>query len=263
MISLENFILVNMLMDMLILIAGARGVGHIRWRRMMLAVFTGTAYSVISYSISSSWLRNAWGEIAVFIIMAGIMFPNKEQRRNGLARMIVWAAVMGGIQVVMKKWISSNYGWMAMGSMLYLLLCILNGEALKRTENSTHSVVKIRIKAYTGEAEVNALVDTGNKLREPLSGLPVVIVNESKLADIFETGDSCLMDGKTLVCSRVIRYGTIGGNGEMRCYKPKFVLFKDERGWRMGADVWVAVYPGEISSGIEALAPPSLFTRDE
>ncbi|MFR6027787.1 MAG: sigma-E processing peptidase SpoIIGA, partial [Christensenellales bacterium] len=61
-----------------------------------------------------------------------------------------------------------------------------------------------------------ALIDTGNRLREPMSGLPVLIA-EASLLDGLLGGE--LAPGLT----RQVAFGGLGGCGTVRCFHPDHV----------------------------------------
>ena len=91
----------------------------------------------------------------------------------------------------------------------------------------------------------SALIDTGNRLREPLSGLPVLIAEAALVRDILpETG------------YRMLGYGAIGGNGRMACFHPDALWICRGPRKRRGPDVWVAVSPEPLPGLCQALAPP-------
>ena len=95
-----------------------------------------------------------------------------------------------------------------------------------------------------------ALIDTGNRLREPMSGLPVLIA-EASLLDGLLGGE--LAPGLT----RQVAFGGLGGCGTVRCFHPDHVWIC--RGGQLipAPEIWVAVYPGRIPGMQRALAPPS------
>ena len=119
-----------------------------------------------------------------------------------------------------------------------------------------YGTARLRIATRMGYAEVEALIDTGNRLHEPLSGLPVLIIGKRSLKGLLD--DSCLerTGGRLAPGFRIVRYGALGGSGEMDCFRPESVCIWRNGEWKETGDLWIAIYPGEIPSGVEALAPP-------
>ncbi len=66
----------------------------------------------------------------------------------------------------------------------------------------------------TGEQSIHlfAFLDSGNKLKEPFSDYPVIIVDKSKID--FEP-------------QRIIPYNTVGGEGMLQAFKPDKVIISN------------------------------------
>ena len=96
-----------------------------------------------------------------------------------------------------------------------------------------------------------ALIDTGNRLREPLTGLPVLIVSSDVIAE------DMLADQKL----RYLTYGVLGSDGKLPAFRAESVRIS-QRGSRFiyAPDCYIAVFPGKIPGGLQALAPPE-FTE--
>ena len=120
---------------------------------------------------------------------------------------------------------------------------------------SPPETIRLRIATRMGAAEVTALVDTGNRLREPISGLPVVIVSGECLGGILDPvcldEDALLPPGFRLVC-----YRALNGGGSMRCFRPESLSWRKGNRWVEAPELWVAVYSGRIPGAPDALAPP-------
>lgn len=96
-----------------------------------------------------------------------------------------------------------------------------------------------------------ALIDTGNRLREPLSGLPVLIVDSNLIPpDFFQAKHA-----------RLLRFGVLGSSGEIPAYRAERVRIRLPNGsYRAAPECYIAVFPGKIPGSIQALAPPE-FTE--
>jgi len=139
-------------------------------------------------------------------------------------------------------------GWMI------VMACAFFADSI-RGERSAGATVLLQISTRMGSVEVEALVDTGNRLHEPISGLPVIIVGKRCMYGILD--ESCLEQaaGRLPPGFRIVRYGVLGGSGEMQCFRPESVCIWQKGRWSDVSDVWIAICPEEIPSGVEALAP--------
>lgn len=96
-----------------------------------------------------------------------------------------------------------------------------------------------------------ALIDTGNRLREHQSGMPVLIV-ESRVIPALARLARQLPESET----RRLPFGVLGGGGQMRCFFPDRVrvMLPDGRE-RSAPPCWVAPFDGAIPGRTQALAP--------
>lgn len=115
--------------------------------------------------------------------------------------------------------------------------------------------------AHAGErARFQAMIDTGNRLTEPLSGLPMLIVEESLVAGMLPAGFNPANAAATLPHGfRLAAFGGLGGDGVMGCFMPECMqAVLGGRRCRI-YNVWVAVYPGALPGRLRALAPASIM----
>jgi len=97
------------------------------------------------------------------------------------------------------------------------------------------------------QIKFRALIDTGNRLREPLSGLPVIVAEEHLLGEILQSGRPKM---------RTVRFGGVGGNGLLSCFKPDRLYISFGKGRSLAPDALIGVYPGHLPGSVQALAPP-------
>jgi 8-oxo-dGTP pyrophosphatase MutT (NUDIX family) len=93
---------------------------------------------------------------------------------------------------------------------------------------------------------VRDYIDTGNRLTEPLSGQPVLIANAHLMRKVMpENG------------YRQVAYGSVGGAGTLRCFRPEGVYIDVQGRRRRAPDTWVALFPDKLPGPAQALAPAS------
>lgn len=104
--------------------------------------------------------------------------------------------------------------------------------------------------------QLPAKVDTGLTLREPFSGLPVIVAEQAAVQALLPP------DFGTEACSfplRFVPYNSVGGEGLLPAFRPEQVKIGQK-----DADCWVAVSPRPLSAGSfsaligAALAPEKL-----
>lgn len=150
------------------------------WRRL---VVTGTAVALCNTLVSILFFR--WGmllQMAALFPAAGLMisccFPLKDGRRilYLLYQMILWTLVLGGGIQVAKQWLSVN-GWEMLLSVGILLMIFGMLERIFRIYRKQEDGMREVVLYWKEQScHIRGFVDTGNSLKDPISGKPVSIV---------------------------------------------------------------------------------------
>ena len=215
----------------------------------------GTGYALAAALSTQEWMKSGAAQLITLAGMAAIVFPRRKDCARGYVCMMACAALMAGLHIMLIRWLPVHFR-AGQAAAVCAVLAVVFSDGWGRRIEREGGYVLLRIRTKTGEIETGALIDTGNTLRESVSGLPVIIVEERRMA-------ACIFSEKGLSSSdfRKIRYKTLGGGGEMVCFKPESVcvMMNGNRSWF--TDAWVALYPGELPGHIGALAPPGLERR--
>lgn len=86
--------------------------------------------------------------------------------------------------------------------------------------------VTVNITTAKGSKSINALVDTGHNLTEPLTGLPVIILNHADIANLLDPDLALALKGEMNNCKEriyCIPYTCVGKSGVLFGFKPKAV----------------------------------------
>ena len=95
------------------------------------------------------------------------------------------------------------------------------------------------------------LIDTGNRLHEPVSGLPVLIAEAAALPSLAAHARSLPEEQ-----FRTLPFGALGSRGELRCFRAsraEFII--PGKGRQRAPTCWIGLYPGRIPGSVRALAP--------
>lgn len=164
-------------------------------------------------------------------------------------------------------------------SMLLIILICTIWPKIHKKWISANLVYSIKIN-YNGMSIIlDAFLDTGNSLYDPITKNPVIIVEYTKLKealpeeirDIFKNNKELDMDyvAKVLANSsfaerfRFIPYYAIGKSGGLLIgFKPDKVLISLENNWRESRDIIIAVYNDRLSTDEEyhALIHPEVLS---
>ena len=103
---------------------------------------------------------------------------------------------------------------------------------------------------------MSGIIDTGNRLREPLSGLPVIVAAHSAILPLLPYGfmpdapETHLHRG-----FRMVSYGGLGGCGCLGCFIPDRLSLHFDNASADVSGIWIAVYPGPLPGGHDVLIP--------
>ena len=257
--QLEGYLLWNFAMDALISLAAAGACAGESRKNCLTAAAFGTAYALAA----RLWLPGLqrWPAAAIAGAMMALIAVRPESM--SMAARAVGAFYAAGLFAAGAQMLAGQaFGSSAAAALFSAAagagLCIWLGRE-RRMRLQTWDVV-LFLRTSSGCVRFRALVDTGNRLHEPISGLPVMIVEEKALKRALPDGFSAKDIGKLPQGWRVVHYGVLGGAGRMACFRPQRLLVHYAGRWLLAPDIWVAVYPGRIPGQVAALAPTVIGT---
>jgi len=263
-IYIDQVFIGNFLMNYLILWATAR-IGRVErgWARLLTGAALGALYSLVIFlPVPNFWSAPVF-KVLASIAVAGAVFiplpPLKFVMCLGafyLASFALGGAVLGAVYlwgsgVTASKWgvaevIDKNFfRGIAFGSGVFVAAVRVAAALAKRGDWERWWGMPVLIRFGGGSVKTRAFLDTGNSLRDPLTGRPVVIVEYGVLKPIlpldvqhyFEKVES---EGIWEVLSR------LGGERKARFTAIPFRSLGQARGVLLGFwpdEVW-AVYGG-------------------
>lgn len=249
-VSIEWFVAQNLAMNALTLFLAARLAGARSGPgRVLLGAALGCGYAVCAYL--------PWGHVLLGLIprtaaCAGMTLALcagrlSDWRRTARAFAFVWVAtlLLGGTGAgVMYLMGAAGYGpgaaavtAVAGAALLALLTCQRNRRASNRTALLT-------VRSGGRRVILEALVDTGNALVEPVSNLPVIVVERRALHGL-EAGRA----------HRPVPFTTVGGGGVLEAFAAETVRVDGRE-----VEAYIAVYDGVLASDGHALIPGRCVT---
>lgn len=209
--------------------------------RMLAGAFTGGVYSLVILADELSFLITAIGKIAVSALIIFIAF--------GFKRVVIFAKTLGIfyfsnmllLGVILAVWLIFKPDGIAIHndvvyfdipaktlliSALVAYLISLAGVKIYNRTIGKNEIYSLTIFKNDKEVHLYAFADTGNKLKEPFSDYPVIVIDESKIS--FET-------------ERIIPFHSVGGEGMLRAFKPDKVIISNSRGCYETDRVYIAL----------------------
>lgn len=172
-IYVDGYIVLNFLMDYLLLWAAAAWTGVERrgWR-LILGAAVGGAYGGLSLAPGFQFLGNAMWQAVFFLLMAFSAFGWGRQLFRQCILMMMLSMALGGSAYLLRQ--NGRLGFFALAC-VGTLLAIGCRMAARGGFTPAGDLVKVDIRLGARETTVIALRDTGNSLRDPITGQPVLV----------------------------------------------------------------------------------------
>lgn len=271
---------INFSMDFLSLYVTAR-LMHVppSPKRLTWAAVLGAAYSLLAVALGISGVFGGILSLAAAFLLTFIAFGkqrNADRLKNTAVFYLVSFALGGGITAVCntlnvwqnKKEIMINgtfdtvYGDVPFGLLILLaavcgLFSLVSGKLVRKKAATVECTVELTL---GGESVVlPAIADTGNLLKEPISGKPVIIAVLGSvrrlipigLIPLFSRGDTSVIEAASNLHVRVIPLSTVSGSSILYGFLPDLVRIDGKI-----CDVYVALSPDASDyGGYPAIVP--------
>ena len=124
-----------------------------------------------------------------------------------------------------------------LSAVIYTVLTLLSKYFAKKTVRMKN----VSVVTDFGKLSIDCIVDSGNKLREPFSDTPVLLIDKSYQKAVDPGG----------LPQRVIPYSTVSGEGLLMGFRPKSVYLSDSPSEKLNLYIAFGDVPGDVEfSGI-------------
>lgn len=219
-IYLDYIFIINFLFDALLLLSVATILRrNISLKKILLgALIGGISIFTLFIKINNLELFLFKIIISILMILTTFSFKNIKYTIKNLSYLYMSSMILGGtlyffnIQFSYKQeglifyhnGLGVNLIFLILFSPIIIYTYIRQAKELKNTYSKYY---KVNVKYKNKEFKLNGFLDTGNKLVDPITNYPIVIVEESYFKDI----ENFMM----------VPYNTISGNGLMKCIIPE------------------------------------------
>lgn len=246
----EVFFLINGWMNYLSLFLAAH-LGRVRLKRAALASALGAAYALAAWSGASCW-RSVPALALIALGMAGIAFGRCALRLWPLVMTSGWL-LSGLCDFLWKRGLPAGAVTLLCGAAVLALIRLLNGRYAPADGKCT---VEIR---YGGAAvRLPALRDSGNLLRDGVTGLPVIVAPWKKLRPILPPALRPDRPDSLQPGFRLMGVRTTVGERMLMCFHPEETAILCRRK-RRTADAVIVLSDADLS---RALVPDRFFVQE-
>ena len=293
-VYIDVLFVVNMVIDGMLLWCSTKIAGvRTRWWRIFIASVIGGVYAVCIFFPRLSALYVLVAKAAVSVIMVCIVFWVKSWREllRAVAAFYLTSFIFGGgiTGLIYFTGLGSSLGTIVSNGSVYLNLpwkvllitavtvffaVTLVVKYLKGFLMRQGILGKMRITYAEKTAEADVLLDTGNQLKDPLTGKAVAVIELSRLRSIMqpevyalfeqyhmeELYEGLSYDWTTRL--RMIPYSGVGvENGMLVGIVPDKVELRSQQQEFRECSCIIAVYPGKLkhANGSGGIVNPSLL----
>lgn len=266
-VYLDGVFLINGFVDYLLLVVAGNLTGSpLRRTRILLAGAIGGIYGAVCLLPGWGFFGNViWrGVVAVILCAAGFGVSRGLARQ--VAVLFLLTAAFSGLVLLLTELFSAPAAFV--GNRVYYPLGMgtlvltaggaygLISWALGRLEHHGGDIVPMMLEVQGRRAELTALRDTGNTLRDPITGERVAVVSRSVMKSLLPELDPALVDQPQLLFRRIneqypglrprlLPYKTVGvAHGMLVGVRPEKVQVKGKR-----ESLLIAFSAVEISDG--------------
>lgn len=213
-VYLDLIFLLNFVVDFLLLVSTNRLAGFPqRWGRVIIASMLGAVYGAVCMIPSMRFLGNGFWRVVFLLLMGAIAFGVCV---GSLRRCVLFAVIsmaLGGIVMGLN---AGGFFEIVALSVLLCLLCFVGFQG----SAGAKEYINVTLQHDNNTIEVTALQDTGNSLRDPITGQGVIILSadiaktligltEKQLRNPVETVAEGTVSGL-----RLLPYQTVGCSGD-------------------------------------------------
>lgn len=256
-VSGESFIIVNTLLTAFSMALAARVARKKTTLRLPFAALLSSLYALIALSSPFPLWRSVPFSLMVMYLSALIAFNsgNTLERFRLAAFSLASAILLSGLTNFL---VGSGMNPLLAASVS--AVAVMLGFILLRSPAPSHHVcTHLEVGFQKSLLRVDAMIDSGNLLTDPLTNLPVIVCSRRALEPLLPF----LAYGDELHIPygfRPISIRTAAGRGLLLCFTPEKLRVEVDGVWRDARGV-IAVAP-EAYDGTQALIPQAIFEGD-
>lgn len=214
-IFLDLVLILNFLVDFLLLLAANRLAGYpAEYGKPALAAALGCGYAAWCLIPGFDFLGNAFWRLVVLALMAGLAFG---WNRNAVQRGTVFVLLSMALGGIAAGFGGGSFGMLIVSALGLWLLCRVGlHDGVGQRE-----FVPVELEWSGRKVRLTALRDTGNQLRDPLTGEQVLVAGADVAEELLGVKASQishpveLLSAGTVPGLRLIPYHAVGQSGSL------------------------------------------------
>lgn len=187
-IYIDFLFIINTAANYLLLLASAKICDlYALRRRIFLAALLGGIYSILASIPNYEYLNTLAAKALCAVAMSLFAFGFCKGFLRILCIFLSVSAALGGIVYAVSLGSSGVFSPPGLKSLAlsFLISLVIIVVVFRRTGKNISETHKVHISCFGNSIELTAFVDTGNNLKDPISGAPVIIINTSELKPLL------------------------------------------------------------------------------
>lgn len=190
-VYLDILFLTNFFADYITLLCTAKVNGALIYRKfIILAAMIGSIYACLCTIFSGAWFHSIAVRLSFSVILCLMAFHRESNLLRCCITYLIISSVFGGILSIFVLY-SQQQNYIVMNPKVFVLafaiIYILLSKFYRKTGNvmiQTHYEAEISFSNHC--IKITVLKDTGNELIDPISNLPVLIIERKQFVDLTE-----------------------------------------------------------------------------
>lgn len=280
-IYIDILIIVNLFVNYFLLLATAKFF-CIKWKtaRLLLGEILGGIYSLYILAPELPWLISLAIKLFMSVTIIAATFGIKKPTQFFKILIYFYSVnfLFSGIMMAVWCWFKPN-GMQINNGVVYFnispviliistIISYIIIEAINKIVNKRkleHKTINLKIKFKTNQISITAKIDTGNFLKEPFSGLPVIVAKEASIKPLLPVNTydqiKAYSAGKfTDILNlkiRMIPFKTISEESVLPAFKPDFIKINESE---VQKEVYIALCEDKfMPQNAEALINPEIL----
>lgn len=272
-VYIDILVSINMLTDYFLLRAAGRLAGRISSRgRLCTAAVAGAAESLVILLPPLGFaVRMAFAVLSAAIMtFIGFGFCCREVFLKTFGCLLLTTLCYGGVMsfiwlTLAPRGLTVNNGAvyididpaaLVISAMVFYGLSTLISRRL-RARTFERSACRLIITRGGERVEISAVLDTGNLLREPFSGLPVIVARRSAIEGVIPDGADGFARGETASPEfRLVPYSALGGGGMLTAFVPDDITVLLDGPKPRSVEACIGFCDDALCPGCEAIVSP-------
>ena len=280
-IYVDILVIVNLFVNYFLLLATAKFF-CIKWKtsRLILGEILGGIYSLYILAPELPWFISSVIKLFMSVTIIAATFGIKKPTQFFKILIYFYSVnfLFSGIMMAVWCWFKPN-GKQVNNGVVYFnispviliistIISYIIIEAINKIVNKRrldHKIINLKIKFRTNQISITAKIDTGNFLKEPFSGLPVIVARETSVKPLlpvntYEQIKDYSADKFTDILNlkiRMIPFKTISEESVLPAFKPDCIKINESE---VQKEVYIALCEDKfMPQNAEALINPEIL----